>query len=237
MAETPLAAPPSPDTVSVVAAPSSSSVMPVNRRSLVWLTLGIAAATILADQLTKIWALSALADGRRVDLLGQYLGFRLLRNPGAALGLGYGFTWVLTIVVVAVVVALVRMIRRIGSAGWAWALGLLLGGAIGNLIDRLFRYPDFGHGHVIDFIAYWNWFIGNVADIAIVVAAGLIILMSLRGIGIDGRRESDKARDSTPQPLPEPPVTSINESDPQSLPAADEITRHCGLDPQSLHQP
>jgi signal peptidase II len=163
-----------------VAGPAKSRLVP--------LTFGIAAGTLAADQLTKIWALHALADGHRVDLLGPYLGLRLLRNPGAALGLGYGYTWVLTILVAAVTVVLIRVIRRIGSLGWAWALGLLLGGAIGNLLDRLFRAPGFAHGHVIDFIAYWNWFIGNVADIAIVVAAGLIILLSLRGIGLDGSR-------------------------------------------------
>jgi signal peptidase II len=148
----------------------------------------VAALTVLIDQLTKIWAISALSGQPRIAILGPFLGLRYLRNPGAALGIGYGYTWVLTIVVVAVVIGIVRVSSKVGSKGWAWALGLLLGGAVGNLIDRLFRAPGFGHGHVVDFIAYWNWFVGNVADIAIVVAAGLVIILSFRGIGLDGKR-------------------------------------------------
>jgi len=184
-------------------APESYSEVPVElserpvgpprelRRRLVLTTVVIAALTILADQLTKLWAIRTLGGGRRIELLGQFLSFRYLRNPGAALGLGYGYTWILTIVVVGVIIVIIRFIRRLGSRGWAWALGLLLGGAIGNLIDRLFRAPGFAHGHVVDFIAYWNWFVGNVADIAIVAAAALIIILSLRGIGVDGTIDRD----------------------------------------------
>ena len=177
------------DTSPVVPAAGESPIQPAHRRRLAWVTFGIAAITLLLDQLTKIWALSALADGHRIELLGEFLSLRLLRNPGAAFGLGYGYTWVLTIVVIAVVVVLVRVARKIGSLGWAWAFGMLLGGAVGNLIDRLFRFPGFAHGHVIDFIAYWNWFVGNVADIAIVAAAALVILLTFMGIHIDGTRE------------------------------------------------
>ena len=155
-------------------------------RRLVLTTLIIAAVTILLDQLTKIWAIHTLGDGRRIELLGEFLSFRYLRNPGAALGLGYGYTWILTIVVIGVIGGIIWVARRLGSRGWAWAFGLLLGGAIGNLIDRLFRPPGFAQGHVVDFIAYWNWFVGNVADIAIVAAAAMIIILSLRGIGVDG---------------------------------------------------
>lgn len=165
------------------------------------LTFLIAALTILVDQITKWWAIFSLGDGRQVSILGPYLGFRYLRNPGAALGLGYGYTWLLTIIVIVVVIGIIRITRRLGSRGWAWALGLLLGGAIGNLIDRLFRQPGFAHGHVVDFIAYWHWFVGNVADIAIVVAAGLIILLSVRGIGMDGTiDDAGTKRPETPGP-------------------------------------
>ncbi len=69
---------------------------------------------------------------------------------------------------------------------WAVALGLLLGGAVGNLVDRFFRAPGPGRGHVVDFIAYFDWFVGNVADIAIVVAAGLIMVLTYRGTSIAG---------------------------------------------------
>ena len=163
----------------------------VNRRLLA-LVFAIAALTLLADQLSKTWAIRALSDGHRVPLLGEFLGLSYLRNPGAALGLGYGYTWILTIVVVAVITGIIWYMRRLQSRAWAWTFGLLLGGAFGNLIDRLFRYPGFAHGHVVDFIAYWNWFVGNVADIAIVIGAGIFILLSLRGIGIDGTLDSEK---------------------------------------------
>jgi len=189
-----------------------------SHRKMVWLTFAIAAATILADQLTKIWALSALADGHRIPILGEYLSLRLMRNPGAALGIGYGFTWVLTIfIAIFLIILLTWIIPKIASRGWAWAFGLLLGGALGNFIDRIFRYPGFAHGKVIDFIAYWNWFVGNVADIAIVVAAGLIILLTFRGIHIDGTRDSDRPSDESSPRHPAAGETKTRH------PAADEV--------------
>jgi len=141
----------------------------------------------LADLGSKLWAASALADGHRVPVLGDLLSLRLIRNPGAAFSIGTGSTWLLTILAVVILVVIVRASRRIGSRGWAVALGLLLGGALGNLTDRLFREPGFGRGHVVDFIDY-RVFIGNVADIAIVTAACLVALLSVRGIALDGTR-------------------------------------------------
>ncbi|MFP3713666.1 signal peptidase II [Puerhibacterium sp. TATVAM-FAB25] len=162
-------------------------------RRLTALAAVLTAVVLAADQLTKWWATSALVEGGEpVRLVGDLLSLRLIFNPGAALSIGTGMTGVLTVVVVAVVVVIVRQMRRIGSRGWAVALGLLLGGALGNLVDRLAREPGFARGHVVDFIDYAGFFVGNVADIAIVVAAGLIILLSLRGIGVDGRREGEK---------------------------------------------
>ncbi|MCA5893137.1 signal peptidase II [Isoptericola sp. NEAU-Y5] len=153
---------------------------------------------LAADQLTKWWAESALEPGAAaLPLVGDLLGLRLIYNDGAALSIGGGMTWVLTIVVVVVVVVIVRAIRRIGSAGWAVALGLLLGGALGNLGDRFFREPGFARGHVVDFIDY-GVFIGNVADIAIVVAAGLIVVLTFRGIGLDGQRHADDEAPAEP---------------------------------------
>ncbi len=160
------------------------------------LAFAIAAVVIAIDQLTKWWALTALEQGEpQRNLLGDFLSLRLVFNPGAALGKFAGYTWALTIVVVVVVAVIIRVISKIRSRAWAITLGLLLGGAIGNLIDRLFRYPGFAHGHVVDFIGYWNWFTGNVADIAIVVAAVMLALLSVRGIGLDGRREADREAD------------------------------------------
>jgi signal peptidase II len=162
-------------------------------RRLTALAAVLTAAVLAADQLTKWWATSALVEGGEpVRLVGDLLSFRLIFNPGAALSIGNGMTGVLTVVVVAVVVVIVRQMRRIGSRGWAVALGMLLGGALGNLVDRLAREPGFARGHVVDFIDYAGFFVGNVADIAIVAAAALIILLSLRGIGVDGRRDGQE---------------------------------------------
>lgn len=162
---------------------------PARRRRLVAGLVALAAVTLLLDQATKVWALQALDEGVRRQVLGDLLGLQLLFNPGAALGIATGTTWLLTIVAIAVVVVIVRVAGRLGSRAWAVALGLLLGGALGNLTDRLFRDPGVFRGHVVDFIAYLDWFVGNVADIAIVVAAGMLMLLSLLGIRLDGTRE------------------------------------------------
>jgi signal peptidase II len=173
-------------------------------RALVAWTGVLAAVVLAVDQLTKWWAESALVANAPTDpLVGDLLGLRLIYNPGAALSIASGYTWILTIVVTVVVVFIVRAIGRLGSRGWAVALGLLLGGAVGNLVDRLAREPGFARGHVVDFIDYAGFFVGNVADIAVVSAAVLIALLSLRGIGLDGKRHTDdepadKADDSVP---------------------------------------
>lgn len=158
------------------------------RPTLVLVQVLLAVGVLVLDQLTKVWAVASLVEGERTPVLGDALGLALLYNPGAALGIGTGMTWLLTVVAVVVVVVIVRAAGRLGSRGWTVALGLLLGGALGNLGDRLFREPGVGRGYVVDFIAYGDLFVGNVADIAIVAAAGLIVLLSLRGIGIDGSR-------------------------------------------------
>ena len=88
--------------------------------------------------------------------------------------------------------AIIFVAKDLGSRGWAIALGMLLGSAIGNLTDRFVRPPGGGQGHVVDFLDYNRWFIGNVADIWIVSGAILIVLLTLRGIGIDGKRDADR---------------------------------------------
>ena len=165
------------------------AVDPGRRRSLLRLFLAITVVVLLIDQLTKIWAVAALEPGVRTPLLGDLLGLQLIRNDGAALSIASGMTWLLTIVATVVVVVIVRVSRRLGSRGWAVALGLLLGGALGNLVDRMVREPGPLHGHVIDFLAYWRLFIGNVADIAIVVAAVLVVWLTARGVHVDGTRD------------------------------------------------
>ncbi|NLF06150.1 MAG: signal peptidase II [Actinomycetales bacterium] len=175
-----------------VAAPPTA---PRNRR-LVTAFAVLAVAVLVADQLSKEWALANLTVGEWRPLLGEWIQLTLVFNPGAALSFGTGMTWVLTIVAVVVTAVVVRSARKLGSRGWALALGLLLGGALGNLVDRFFREPGVARGHVVDFIDYFGWFVGNVADIAIVGAAGLIMILSVRGIRLDGTREQDHAAEA-----------------------------------------
>ena len=148
------------------------------------ITAVIATVTIVADQLSKLWAETELSTSRRVPVLGDLLGFQLVYNPGAAFSIGEQFTWVFAVVAGLAAIGVCVVAWRTRSLAWAVAWGLLLGGALTHLGDRLFRAPGFARGHVVDFIAYGNWFIGNIADIAIVAAAVMLLLLSLLGIGM-----------------------------------------------------
>jgi signal peptidase II len=148
-----------------------------------------AAVTVYtADQLTKAWAAATLPPEQPRHLIGSVLQLNLIRNPGAAFSIGTGYTWILTLVACSVVAVIVATSRRLGSLGWAWALGLLLGGSVGNLTDRMVRPPGPGRGHVVDFLQLPHWPIFNLADSAVVSAAVLIGFLALRGIGVDGAR-------------------------------------------------
>lgn len=166
---------------------TTTSTKGAPRRGLVRLMAVLAVLTLAADQGTKAWALAALTPGEPVNLLGDLIRLNLIRNAGAAFSIGDGATWLLTLIAFGVLVFILRTARRIGSRGWAWGLGLLLGGSVGNLTDRMTREPGPGRGHVVDFIDYFGLFIGNVADIAIVGAAILIGILAMRGIGVDGQ--------------------------------------------------
>lgn len=144
-------------------------------RPALWL---VALAVIVLDQLTKQWALSALAPGERHALIGDLLSFQLVFNSGAAFSLGDGYTWVMTIIALIVTVGIVYYARRAQSTFAVVMFGIGLGGAVGNLIDRLLREPSFGQGHVVDMINYNGWFVGNVADLAIVGVAAAVLIMS-----------------------------------------------------------
>lgn len=162
-------------------------VVPVGgRRRLYAVMMGLAALTLVLDQASKMWALRSLTPGEAVDLVGDAIRLNLVRNPGAAFSLGDGSTWILTIISLTIVVWVVVGARKVGNLPWAVALGLLLGGALGNLVDRFFRPPGPGQGHVVDFIDYFGWFVGNVADIAIVAAAGIIMVLAFTGTSIAG---------------------------------------------------
>lgn len=161
--------------------------------------LALAAVIIAADQGTKQWALSGLADGRTVTLPTGFIRLHLLANPGAAFSFATGETWFITVCASAAVLAIPWFAARARSWPLAIALGLLLGGAAGNLIDRLARAPGPGNGRVVDFIDYHGWFTGNVADIAIVVSAALLIVRAF----VISRRER-RAALAPPQANDEP---------------------------------
>jgi signal peptidase II len=149
--------------------------------------LAVAVGVVAADQGTKLWALSRLAGNRVIELPGGWVDLQLISNPGAAFSVGSGATWLFTLLAAGAVAIVPWFAARARSRGQAIALSLLLGGAAGNLSDRLFRAPAPGLGRVVDFIDYHGWFIGNVADIAIVAGAGLLIVRAITPL--DRRRE------------------------------------------------
>ncbi|WP_082177771.1 signal peptidase II [Arthrobacter sp. RIT-PI-e] len=148
------------------------------------------------DQLTKWWVVDTMREGQITPVLPPLLNWHFIRNPGAAFSIGTDYTWVFTIIMVAVTVVLLLQVRKVATWGWSSALGLVLGGATGNLTDRLLREPSFGQGHVVDFIALPNFAIFNIADSAVVSGVVLICLHTLRGVGLDGRRSTDDIDDA-----------------------------------------
>lgn len=189
------------------------------RRALVpLLLLGVAAVVFSADQLVKNWVVDHLVEGQTVPVWGELLRWHFVRNPGAAFSFATGSTWIFTILAVAVVVVVLWQIRRLRSVAWALFLGLLLGGVLGNLTDRLTREPGFPQGHVIDFISTpWLWLgfneaIYNIADIAIVSGMILFILITLVGVSIDARPRSDRDSAGTADAI-DPAHPAVDSSD------------------------
>jgi signal peptidase II len=159
------------------------------------LLLAVAAGIFGADLVTKTIVVATLSDRAPVRLLGGLLTLRVLRNSGAAFSIGTSMTAVFTLIAVVVIVSILRTARRLRSLAWAVTLGLLLGGATGNLGDRLFRSPGPLRGHVVDWIELPHWPVFNVADSAIVCGGILAVLIAARGIRLDGAR--DRARESS----------------------------------------
>ncbi|NLP85963.1 signal peptidase II [Microbacterium sp. CFH 90308] len=167
----------------------------------------LAVLVLAADQFAKRLALENLPYQEPVPVLGEFLSFYLTRNPGAAFSLGEGVTWIFTIALAVVAGVIVWLAAtRVKSRLWAVALGLLLGGVLGNLTDRLLREPGFAVGHVIDFInTPWMWFfpgmspaIYNIADIFIVSMMIGVALLVLVGLHLDGTRERRTGEDGGP---------------------------------------
>jgi signal peptidase II len=168
-----------------------SPARPRQRRLLMSLFTGFAVFAYIFDQLTKLWVTSTMVEGERIPVLPPLLHWYYIRNSGAAFSIGENVTWVFTIVMSVVSIAILFQLRRLGSAWWALALGLLLGGALGNLTDRVFREPSFAMGHVVDFIQLPNFAIFNIADSAVVSAVAIICILTLKGIALDGSRHTN----------------------------------------------
>ena len=143
----------------------------------------VAALTWGLDLASKIWAVNNLSARNPVEIIGSFFQLTLVRNPGAAFSFATGATILFTCVAAAAVIAIIFYSRKLTSQGWATTLGLLLGGVLGNLTDRLFRSPGFLKGEVIDWLELTHWPVFNLADSAIVVAAFLAIVLSIRNVG------------------------------------------------------
>ena len=163
----------------------------VRRPRRLGLLLVVAAVVLAADAIPKAVAVAEVTGRAAVGLLDGLLHLALVRNAGAAFGLGGGATVLFTLVAVAVVVVIARTAPRLRSLPWAVTLGLLLGGAAGNLADRLLRDPGPLRGRVIDWIQLPHWPVFNLADAAIVSGGVLAVLLSGKGIGVDGTRSRD----------------------------------------------
>jgi signal peptidase II len=178
----------------------------VSVRALIALAL-VALAVYGIDQLSKYLIVSNLTEGDMVSVLGTVLQFHFVKNSGAAFSIASGSTWIFSIAASAVTIFIIGFARRIRSVGWAVLFGMLLGGTTGNLTDRLFREPGFGVGHVVDFIQVAGFpAIFNVADSFIVASMGLFIILTVRGVGLDGRRTHKRPTDSDAGGGPSVPI-------------------------------
>jgi signal peptidase II len=199
------------------------------------LLLGVAAFVLAADVISKAIVVAQMADHAPIRLLGGLLTITLTRNGGAAFSIGTSMTIVFTAIAVGVIVYILRTARNLRSIGWAITLGLLLGGATGNLLDRIFRAPGPFQGHVVDWIQLPDWPVFNLADSSIVCAGILVVLLALRGIRLDGTRPIAEAR-SSPSAVsePDPSAPAPSEPDPPAPhPSDPDIPKSEYPEPQS----
>lgn len=151
----------------------------------------VAALAYVLDLVSKLAVVAWLEPRPPVEVLGEWLRLEAVRNAGAAFGVGQALTLVFTCIATIVITLIVRLARKLYSTPWAVALGLLLGGALGNLTDRVFRSPGALQGHVVDFIAPKYFAVFNLADAAIVCGGILIVILSFRGLDPDGTVHRD----------------------------------------------
>jgi signal peptidase II len=181
----------------------SSPRAKVSVRALVVLA-AVAVCVYAIDQIAKYLVVKNLTPGELVQVVGQLLQFQLVRNSGAAFSIGSGSTWIFSIIGVGVLIFVIWYAPRIRSVAWAVLFGLLLGGLLGNLTDRLLREPGFGVGHVVDFIRIPLLpAIFNLADSAIVSSMVLFLVLTILGVGLDGHRHGhDHGDDVLPADSP-----------------------------------
>ena len=173
--------------------PADSAVTAAGRRPRTRLLFSFAAVALVADVVSKVVVAATIDTGEDIRLLGGLLYLTQLRNTGAAFSFAEGATVLFSLIAIVVAVVIMRSARRMFSPGWAVALGLVLGGALGNLVDRIFRDPGFLRGGVVDSLSVFApdgrvWPVFNVADIAIVCGGVLGVVLALRGIEFDGSR-------------------------------------------------
>lgn len=162
----------------------------------------VAALLLFADIVTKLLVVAHVQPGERISVLGQQLFITFTRNSGAAFSLGEGATLLFSVVAVVVIAVIVRLASRLRSVAWAVALGLLLGGSTGNLLDRIFRSPGFLRGAVVDWIGTVDgrFPIFNLADSGIVVGGALAVLLSWIGLRVDASVERRDSSGSVEEP-------------------------------------
>jgi signal peptidase II len=154
----------------------------------------IAASVVVVDQATKAWAVAELRSQPPVEILGEWLRWSFTTNSGAAFSIGTGSTWLFTLFAVGLIGAGVYFSFSVQNLWWAVSLGLIIGGGLGNLIDRMLREPGIGQGHVVDFIAVWRWPVFNVADMAVVCGGVLAALLAVREVDYRNRRPESVAK-------------------------------------------
>ncbi|AKZ55214.1 Lipoprotein signal peptidase [Streptomyces ambofaciens ATCC 23877] len=163
---------------------------PRGRRRIAVL-FAVAALAYALDLTSKMIVVAKLEHQEPIEIVGDWLRFVAIRNAGAAFGFGEAFTVIFTVIAAAVIVVIARLARKLYSLPWAIALGMLLGGALGNLTDRIFRAPGVFEGAVVDFIAPKHFAVFNLADSAIVCGGILIVILSFRGLDPDGTVHKD----------------------------------------------
>jgi signal peptidase II len=182
------------DAVASADTPGAPDAVPTRPRGLALVVLGFTALVIVGiDLLTKQLALTNLSDGSVVRILGGAVNFDLTRNSGAAFSIGSNLTIVFPIITLVVLGGIVWLARQLRSVPWALSMGLIVGGALGNLLDRLFRAPGPLHGHVVDFISVFApngeaFPIFNAADSSLFCGVVLAILLEFTGRRRDGSR-------------------------------------------------